>query len=203
MQLVRHLGLAVAVATLLSAPAHAHCDGLDGPVVTAARAALASGDVDAVLIWVQPDDEAAIREAFARTAKLRQLGPEVQELADTSFFETLVRLHRAGEGAPYTGLAPAGRELGPAIPAADQALVSGDVAPLEQLLVERVRRGIRERFRHALAAKSFGPHDVAAGRAYVERYVSFVHYVEGLHQAASREVEGHYPESAPEAHAHR
>ena len=42
-----------------------------------------------------------------------------KELSDQFFIKTLVRVHRAGEGAPYTGIRPAGTDLGPAIPAAD------------------------------------------------------------------------------------
>jgi hypothetical protein len=38
----------------------AHCDGLDGPVIKAAREALETGNVNLVLIWVKKDDEAAI-----------------------------------------------------------------------------------------------------------------------------------------------
>ena len=99
---------------MFSAPVYAHCDGMDGPVVKAAQAALAKGDVNLVLIWVRKNDETEIRQAFERTVNVRKLSPEAKELADTYFFETLVRIHRAGEGAPYTGLKPAGRDLGPA-----------------------------------------------------------------------------------------
>ena len=42
----------------------AHCDGLDGPVVTAARSALVSGNVNHVLIWVAKNDEAEIKASF-------------------------------------------------------------------------------------------------------------------------------------------
>src|SRR3990172_9984859 len=82
--------------------AMAHCDGMDGPVVKAAQKALASGDVNLVLIWVQKEDEKEIREAFDRTLEVRKLSAEAKELADMYFFETLVRVHRIGEGAPYT-----------------------------------------------------------------------------------------------------
>lgn len=200
---LQRLALGLSIALLAAAPAGAHCDGLDGPVVTAAKAALAEGDVDRVLIWVQKEDEAEIRAAFAHASRVRKLGAEAQALADRFFFETLVRVHRAGEGAPFTGLVPAGRDLGPAIPAADAALVSGDASALEQLVVERVRNGLHERYQRARTAKRFDPHDVAAGREYVEAYVTFIHYVEGLYEAASREVEGHYPESPAEPHAQR
>jgi hypothetical protein len=77
-----------------------------------------------VLIWVPEKDEAEITGAFHKTLVVRKLSLEAEELADMYFFETLVRLHRAGEGASYTGLQPAGRDLGPAIPAADKALES-------------------------------------------------------------------------------
>lgn len=185
------------VATLL-APARllAHCDGLDGPVVTAARDALNSGEVSRVLIWVAKKDEPEITKAFAQTLAVRKLGPEAKELADTYFFETLVRVHRAGEGAAYTGLQPAGRNLGPAIPAADKALQTGNVEPLVKLLADAARFGAREHFRHAAALKGYERGDVEAGRRYVNAYVVFVHYVERLYEAAHRSAEGHYAESA-------
>jgi hypothetical protein len=115
---------AVGTTLLYSAPAHAPCDGMDGPVVKAAQEALAKNDGNLVLIRVQKNDEAEIRRAFDQTVIVRKLGPQARDLADVYFFETLVRIHRAGEGAPYTGLKPAGRDPGPAIPAADQALKS-------------------------------------------------------------------------------
>lgn len=180
----------------------AHCDGLDGPVVTSARKALETGNVNLVLIWVQKHDEAQIRSAFQKTVVVRKLSPEAKELADRFFFETLVRLHRAGEGAPYTGLKPAGRDLGPAIPAADRAIETGSVETLAKLLSAKVEGGVREHFKHILATKNFRTDDVAAGREYVDAYVRFIHYVEHLYEAAKQRAEGHYPESK-EAGAHQ
>lgn len=174
----------------------AHCDGLDGPVVKAAREALRTGDVNLVLIWVQEKDEAEIRAAFQQVLVVRKQSPEAQALADRSFFETLVRIHRAGEGAPYTGLKPAGRDLGPAIPAADKALETGRVEPLQDLLAQAVQHGLHQHFEALEALKRYDPNDVAAGRRYVEAYVQYVHYVERLHEAATTVPEGHHPESA-------
>ena len=81
----------LAVALAWSASASAHCDTLN-----------------LVLVWVQKDDEAELRRAFHRARSVRKAGGEAKELADLYFFETLVRVHRAGEGAAYTGLKPAG-----------------------------------------------------------------------------------------------
>lgn len=188
-------------------PALAHCDGLDGPVVTAARQALQAGDANLILIWVQPKDEAEIRRAFDRTMKLRKLNDEARDLADTYFFETLVRVHRAGEGAPYDGLKAAGRDLGPAIPAADLAIASGDVAPLVTLVTASAGDGIREQYEKARALKSYKKNDVAAGRKYVAAYVTYLHYAERLYAATAHPTHGHYEESEAEAlaagaHAH-
>ena len=44
--------------------AFGHCDGLDGPVVTLARKALDSGNVNLVLPWVRAEDETEIRRSF-------------------------------------------------------------------------------------------------------------------------------------------
>jgi hypothetical protein len=184
----------------LAGGTRAHCDGLDGPVVAAARRALDSGDPDLVLVWVQPADEAQIRAALKQAATVRKLGGEAKQLAETWFFETLVRIHRAGEGAPYTGLKPAGRDLGAAIPAADKALQSGDVKPLQKMLSDSAAAGVRARFAQAMALKKFDKADVATGRKYVEAYVAFVHYVERLEQASSQESAGHFAEEEPASH---
>ncbi|HEX5032018.1 MAG TPA: DUF6448 family protein [Tepidiformaceae bacterium] len=178
----------------------AHCDGLDGPVVTAARQALEKNDVKRVLIWVQKKDEAEIRKAFDQTLAVRKLSPRARELADTYFFETLVRVHRAGEGAPYTGLKPAGRDLGPAIPAADHALETGDVEPLVRLLVGEAEKGIRQHFAEARAARSYPAGNVEAGQEYIGKYVPFIHYVERLYLSATTAVVGHEPEAETAAH---
>lgn len=186
----------LAAATVGVQIALAHCDGLDGPVVTAARNALRTGNVNLVLIWVQEGDEPEIRTAFQQTLVVRKQSPEAQALADRAFFETLVRVHRAGEGAPYTGLKPAGRDLGPAIPAADKAVETGAVGPLQDLLAGAVDRGLREHLEALTALKQYDPDNVVAGRRYVQAYVEYVHYVERLYEAATTAAEGHYSEAA-------
>lgn len=176
---------AVAVATVLAflavPPAvRAHCDTLDGPVVKDARAALASGDAAAVVKWVRPTDEAAVRDAFRRALAVRALGPEARDLADQFFFETVVRIHRDGEGEPYTGLKPAGTPVDPVIAAADGALEQGSVEALSRTLADEVDAGLRGRFRRAVEARKHASESVAAGRAYVAAYVDFVHHAEQL-----------------------
>ena len=126
---------------------------------------------------------------------MRKLGPQAQAFADRYFFETLVRLHRAGENAPYTGLKPAGRDLGPAIPAADKALETGSDEAVIQLLTTKVQEGLRNHFKEVIEKKNFATDDLAAGREFVESYVTYIHYVEGLYEAAAKPITGHYPET--------
>ena len=174
----------------------AHCDGMDGPVVKAAQAALQSSNIDLVLPWVKKDDEQAIRQAFAQTLEVRKLSPSAKELADQYFFETLVRIHRAGEGAPYSGLKPAGRDLGPAIPAADNAIAQSSAKAVEKLLADVLNDGIREHFKTLMVAKNYDKNNVEAGREYVEQYVTWVHYVSGIYEAAVRKTVHHGGEEA-------
>ncbi len=171
--------------------AAAHCDSVDGPVVAAARLALKTGDVTPVLKWVKKENEAEIRAAFTRTMKVRAQSDDARELADFYFFETLVRVHRAGEGAPYTGLKPAGAELEPAIAEADKALESGSVEKLVKLMSEDVAAGLRRRFARALETRKHADENLAAGREYVEAYVEFIHYAERLHLEASGAASAH------------
>lgn len=192
------LGAAFALVLLFGFPtaAVAHCDTLDGPVVSAARQALDSGNVNLVLIWVKPGDEGEIRTAFQKAIAVRKLSPAARDMADAYFFETLVRVHRQGEGAPYTGLKSAGADLGPAIPAGDKALVTGDGAPVSKLLTDAVQAELRKQFDNILAKKNFNKDDVAAGREYVEAYVAYIHYVERIYEAAAGPAPGHYSEEA-------
>jgi hypothetical protein len=163
-----------------SSSAFAHCDTLDGPVVKSARIALEEGDVTPLLKWVEADDENEIRTAFQRTLAVRAKGAEARELADMYFFETLVRIHRAGEGAPYTGLKP-GEAVDPAVALADEALETGSLDNLVDVLTNAMASGIRERYNHASQTQKHADDSVAAGREFVEAYVVFTHYVEGLH----------------------
>ena len=178
-----------------------HCDTLDGPVVVDAKAALAKGDIAPVLKWIPAAGEHEVREAFARTLAVRGKGKEAQELADTWFFETLVRVHRASEGAPYTGLKAGGAEE-ETIAAADKALATGKVDELVKLVVEAVEHGIRHRFEETAEKKKRAEHDVEHGRAYVASYVEFIHYGERIYQAAAHPPSHHAEGAAPAAHAH-
>lgn len=180
-----HALRAAALVVFTPAFIQAHCDTWDGPVVTAAQKALALNDVRLVLPWVRSQDEAPVRAAFARALEVRRLGGEAQKLADQFFFETLVRLHRAGEGATYTGLKPAGGDPGPAISAAEKALETGDLKPLWNDLREGAHGSLHARFEAVQKAKAYAAGDVEAGRRYVAAFVAFMHHVEALH-AASR-----------------
>ena len=163
-----------------SQSAYAHCDTLDGPVVKTARVALDKGDITPLLKWVRPSDEKEIRDAFEMTLAVRAKGGKARELADMYFFENLVRIHRAGEGAPYTGLKP-GVAIDPAVALADKALEKGLIDKLVNVLTNAMAKGIRERFHHANETQKHANESVEAGRKFVESYVIFTHYVEGLH----------------------
>lgn len=165
-----------------------HCDTLDGPLVLLAKQALEEKNVNLVLPWVRPQDEPEIRHVFNHAQAVRDLGPQARALADQHFLETLVRVHRAGEGAPFTGLKPAGLDLGPAVPAADRALQGGSVEAVLKLLLDAVSDGVRGRFQAAAQQRTFDPNDVVAGRQYVAAYVSYIHYVEKLWDVAGNAV---------------
>ncbi len=178
----------------------AHCDTMDGPVIRSAQTALERKDVTPVLKWVKPEAEAEVKSAFAKTLAVRKQSPEARELADRFFFETLVRVHRAGEGAPYTGLKPAGTSVSPALAAADQALENGSVNRTVDLVTTDASAGIRQRFAAVLEKQRHANDSVQAGREFVAAYVDYVHYVEGLHQAAQGATAHH--DGAAETLAH-
>lgn len=180
----RSFGFALILSILLSMlpnAARAHCDTMDGPVVKAAEQALETGNINLVLLWVQPQDEMEIRTAFQKTLAVRNAGPVAKSLADRFFFETVVRIHRAGEGAPYSGLKPAGSPVEPGIAVGDEALHHGSPEGVIKILNTKLAEGVMTRFEDAVLTKTFDATDVLAGRRHVRAYVEFIHYVERLY----------------------
>ena len=160
-----------------------HCDSMDGPVVTAARRALEKQDVNLILPYVKDNASADVKSAFEKALRARNSDPAAREVADLYFFETAVRLHRAGEGAPYTGLKPAGLDVGPVIPVAEKAIETGSPDALIRLLTDALRHEVQHRFDHIKHLRDYRAGDVAKAREYVEATLGLEVYSHHLYQA--------------------
>jgi Family of unknown function (DUF6448) len=169
---------------LLSSPAMAHCDSMDGPVVKDAQRALADRNVGRVLKWVRKEDEEPIRKAFEMTLAVRGESDAAKSVADQYFFEMLVRIHRASEGEGFTGIKPSG-SVDPAIAAADHALADGNIDPLADKIAASIRNAIKERFAEAYQRRQAAEKSADQGREYVEAYVQLTHFVESADHLAS------------------
>lgn len=172
--------VAALIGLMLAGNAQAHCDAMDGPVITEAWVALDTGDVTPLLKWVPAKDEAEIRRVFANVRDIRGQGEKVREIADKHLFATLVEVHRASEGAPYTGIKPAGNiDLG--LKAADTVLNSGEIDQLIANITHKIEIGIRARFTQAHSSLASADQSVEEGRHFVADYVDYIHYVEAVH----------------------
>jgi hypothetical protein len=157
----------------------AHCDTMDGPVIKDARIAIEQNNVNYALKWVHPENEAEIKEAFILVMKVRGLAPEAKILAEKYFFETLVRLHRSGEGMPFTGVKPSGTPIDDKILAADKSIESGSLSPLNEKVSKDMLPELTKRFNKVMSLKHFDVNNVEAGREYIEAYVQFFKFAEG------------------------
>ena len=166
-----------------------HCDSLDGPVVAAARQALEAADVSVVLPFVPEEGEEEVRAVFATVLPARAQGRQAREVADRLFFETVVRIHRAGEGAAFTGLKPAGLDVGPVIPLAETAITTGDPGPVADYLATALREELRRRLDEVDALASTKDRSVADARAWVEAMLGFEVYSHRVLEAVT--LEGH------------
>jgi hypothetical protein len=156
---------------------------MDGPVVIAARQALEKEDVNLILPYVKEDATADVKSAFDKAVRARKVDPAAREVADLYFYETAVRLHRAGEGAPYTGIKPAGLDVGPVIPVAEKAIEAGSPDALIRLLTDTLRHEVENRFEHMKHLREHRPGDVAKAREYVEAMLGLEVYSHQLYQA--------------------
>ena len=184
------IAAAVVVGLLFGAQAaSAHCDSVDGPVAKAVEKALETGKVNPVLAYAPTTAEPEIRMAFEKSRKVRNLSSDARALADQAFMEIVIRLHRAGENAPYTGLKAAGIDYGPAIPAAEHAVETGDLTKLKAVLVEEIEHALRERLAHVreLRNVSLDPKsqaEVPHARERVTAELGFVTFAETIRQVA-------------------
>ena len=158
-----------------------HCDTRDGPVAKAVKRALETGNVNLILIWVPEHAEHELKEVFEKTLKARKLGKEAKEVADDWLLETAIRLHRAGEGAPYTGLKPAGLDEGPVVPRAEKAIETGDSKEAIGFVLHTVEEELQKRFKHVISKKNYNENDVKAGREFIQAFIEYVVYSHHLY----------------------
>lgn len=186
----------VAIIVMLPTTASAHCDTMDGPVINDAKKAIEENNINYIAKWVSPEEEAELNKLFNEVMDVRHECPKAQNLADKYLYENLVRIHRAGEGAPYTGIKPEGTPMEKEIIAADKSILEESLIPFEGVVDAEKIAELEESFKKVMETKNFDVNDIDAGRKYVEAYVTFTHLAEGKH---AEEGEAHGAHEAIEA----
>ncbi len=181
--------LSMLLLLLISVPSFAHCDSYDGPVIQDALKALKSENVSYVMKWIEPKHEPAIANLFNKTVGLKNGDADIYSIVEKHFLETLVRLHREGEGAPYTGLKPAGSAT-PLVQMADNSIAKKDVETLLGKVANHIRNVITEKYEKVAALSKVKDNSVAEGRAYVAAYVDYTHTLEAIERVLTHE--GHH-----------
>lgn len=157
----------------------AHCDTMEGPVVKDAKKAFEANNVNHVLKWVKAENDNEVKSAFNLAMKVRPLNADARQLAENYFYNVLVRIHRAGEGAPFTGIQPSGMPIDERVKTADKSIETGNFKPLESIIPKDRVPELKKRFNKAMAMKNYDVDNVQAGREYIESYVQFFKYAEG------------------------
>ena len=194
MKSLKNLRLCLFMATMLffSLQVNAHCDSYDGPVIKDAIKALETNHVELVFKWIAKNQEAEIASLFNKTYKLKSGDKEIYSIVEKHFFETLVRLHRETENAPFTGLKPAG-QIPKIVQMSDDAVETGDIEGLLKKLNNHINSVVHEKYQLMSDLRKEKEVSPEKGRKYVEAYVDFTHTVLGLHNVIDK---------APEACGH-
>ena len=187
---IRFLSLIfISILVFFSEVTFAHCDTMDGPLIADARKAMGQNNVNYVLKWVSAANESEIRVAFNLVMKVKGLSPEAKELSEKYFFDTLVRIHRAGEGMPFTGVKPSGTPIDEKVLAADKSIEIGNISPLKGKVSKDDIPELKKRFEKVMSLKNFDVNNVEAGREYIEAYVQFFKFAEGEEEHNDEHVE--------------
>ncbi|MFB9055699.1 DUF6448 family protein [Mariniflexile ostreae] len=164
---------------LSSTSVFAHCDSYDGPVIKDALKALDQNNVELVLKWIEPQQEKEIISMFNKTYQLRSGNKEVYAIVEKHFLENLVRLHRETEGAPYTGLKPAG-SMTTLVEMADNSIADENVEVVIKTVNNHLEEMLRVRYAEVVKRSITKDSSVEEGRAYVVAYVQYTHTLEAL-----------------------
>ena len=176
------LSVAFVVALMMfgTQPAYAHCDSYDGPVIKDAKQALSSNNPKLVLKWISADQEKEVLDLFAKTYNLKKGDKEVYNIVEKHFLETLVRLHRETEGAPYTGLKDAGTTK-PIIKLTDMSIEKENLSAMTDKLNAFMAQVIKEKYDKVVKLDKTKNESPEKGREFVKAYVDYTHTVEALH----------------------
>lgn len=164
---------------IFNLPAYAHCDSYDGPVIQDAYKSLEKEDVSYVMKWIETKHEVEITNLFNKTVSLKHEDETIYNIVKKHFLETLVRFHRETEGAPFTGLKPAGTTA-KIVQMADNSIADQEVSTLLNNLNSHIEAVINEKYEKVLALSRVKDNSVAEGRAYVAAYVDYTHTLEAL-----------------------
>src|SRR5690554_4589152 len=171
--------LLAAMMLVFTVPTYAHCDSYDGPVIQDAMKALSEENVSFVMKWIESGHEAEITNLFNKTVNLKNGDAEIYGIVEKHFLETLVRYHRETEGAPFTGLKPAG-STAPIVQMADNSIQDRDVKSLLTNLDNHIREVITEKYKKVATLREVKDNSIAEGRAYVAAYVDYTHTLEAI-----------------------
>jgi hypothetical protein len=95
------------------------------------------------------------------------------------------------KGPPFTGLMPAGLDVGPVIPAAERAPESRSPARLSDALCGTIRDQIEHRHAHATELKERAGEDLPEARAYVDAMLGLWVWAHGLYWQALADPHAH------------
>ncbi len=179
--------------------AFAHCDSYDGPVIQDAYKALRTEKIAPVLKWIEPKYEKEISLLFDKTLQYKKKDAQVYDLLKKHFFETLVRLHREGEGEPYTGLKPAG-SISPVIQKSDAAIDHGTVDLLVEELNGLTGNFLKEKYDRLLELKAYKEESATKGRAFVGAYVDYTHTVKAIYDLLTQTSDVHHVPAVEKIH---
>jgi hypothetical protein len=188
----RHLIMLAFISIMIYLPLNslAHCDSYDGPLIKDAMKAIDKENVEYVYKWIEPEYEDEISRFFNKTVSLKSGDREIYKIVEKHFLETLVRLHREGEGEPFTGLKPAG-SIPPLLIMADESLVSGNVEFLVNEIKIHLDELVNDKFSQAFALSKAKEENPEKGRAYVRTYVEYIHFIEAIHSTFEHSNHGH------------
>lgn len=175
-------------------PASAHCDSYDGPTVKDALTALETNNVKLILKWITPEQEKEVIQLFNKTYSLKSGDKEIYAIVEKHFLETLVRLHRETEGAPFTGLKHAGTTK-QIIKMSDQAISERNIDAFLAKFNNHIGKVIREKYAKVEMLDKVKNESSEKGREFVKAYVDYTHTIEAIHDII-------VPEGGSSVHKH-
>jgi hypothetical protein len=152
----------------------------DGPVISAAKRALETGNAHYILIWIPEESENTVKNLLEKAYCERYTQKNAYNHIVDWYFETINHLHSVHYGPYNLTISTKAPEEKTIIFLVERTCESGNFEEITTVIQDTPSGEMRQRFNDVMKKRNYGVENIAAGRVYVSAFTDFIAFVNNL-----------------------